>query len=141
MKNVSLEVAKLARDKGFDEKCLHYYVVDFMNFKATGIPKQHLTPVEDNPNILQLCKVGKRQLHLRSAPFQSQLQTWLRDKHNIDILSKIFSIKGQKMYAFDVTIFGTGIYNKCEKKDNFEDALDIALLEALQLIENDDLAI
>lgn len=139
MKNVNLEVAKLAKEKGFNEKCFHYYIVDFMNFKADGIPRPHLTPIEDNPNILQLCKVGERQLHLVSAPYQSQLQTWLRDNHMIDIIGKLFNVKGKKMYAFDIC--KKSIYIKCEKKDTYEEALDISLLEALNLIKNDDLVI
>jgi len=82
---IKFETAKKLKEKGFDWKSTHYYVLDVKPFKSTGIAQQHLTPIENNTNIVQYVKVGKNQAHIASAPTQSLAQKWLREVYDIHI--------------------------------------------------------
>ena len=134
---ISFKTAKLAKEVGFDEKCSHYYVLDFQSFKADGVLHKTGLPNDwDNSNILQFVK-RTNQPHLAPAPTQSLLQRWLREKHNIDIIVKPWSgdVEDTKKYAADVCIFGTTTYIKLARVDTYEEALEQGLLQALKLIK------
>lgn len=139
-KKVSYEVAKLAKEKGFDEACSHYYILDFSSFKADGILYKTSLPecCNNNSNIFQFVK-RKKQLHLANAPTQSVLQYWLRTVHKIDIdVCKLQD--GYKAYSFvdwDDRIEQTSkfILDRSSISETYEDALEVALKEGLQLIK------
>lgn len=59
---VTFEVAKLAREKGFNEKCYHYY--------QNGVLESDECFNHYNKGIVSIC----------SAPTQSLLQRWLREE-------------------------------------------------------------
>ena len=108
-KNISLETAKLAKIVGFDnesERCLYFR------------------------------KIGCFQPHLALAPTQSELQKWLRDKHEIHInIGRSF-----KCYNVDFIIK----YDKEEDNNivlerdlftdynTYEEALEEGLIKALK---------
>lgn len=80
---VSFPLAKLLKEKGFDEKCSHYYINDFQKFKHDGkLYKTSLPNDWDNDNILQFVKRTK-QPHLCNAPTISDVVMWLYKEHKI----------------------------------------------------------
>lgn len=135
---VSFKTAKLLKEVGFKEKCTHYYILDFMNFKSNGELKQHLTPIEDNLNILQLVEIGKGQPHLASAPTQSLAQKWIREIHNIHI-ELFFDVKGwfyvlkTISFKFNHRIKGDNLAD--QKSKTYEEALEEALKQVCLIIK------
>lgn len=135
---INFETAKLAKEKGFNEKCVSYYVLNYSTFKATKEVKNFSTPIEDNKNILQLQNLSVGQPHLALAPTQSLLQKWLRDKYDIDILC-IPSILGYELRITEridnpyriqyVKITGNNLFQ------HYEECLEAGLLESLNYIK------
>lgn len=127
---ISFETAKLAKEKGFEfdsDKAGTYTISDFSNSTSTSIC------ISD---ILEKESENKLWLNINSKPTQSLLQKWLREEHNIDIIIKPWTgdIKGTKTYAADITIFGSNKYIKCSRYNTYEEALEIGLQSALNLI-------
>ena len=81
---VGFDNAKLLKEKGFEVKCTHYYILDFSSFKADMVLHQFKTPIEDNKNILQLCSTTK-QPHLALAPTTQSAVAWLFTNFGIHI--------------------------------------------------------
>lgn len=131
---VSYEVAVLTKKKGFDQICLRFYS------EKSGYT-ENITP--------DLFCSSSESLYgdIIFAPQQSELQKWLREKHNIHI----------SIYRFSNTSFPkltkNGKYQACIGKLNtdnikwektlpfvyeksYEEALEKGLLKALNLIEN-----
>lgn len=122
---VSFETAKLAKEKGFDIKTYNYFM---------GSGKLFTWNEPKNANDVDYTK------ELYSAPTQSLLQKWLREKHNIyiDIKSyydteldqalwenEIIDVKDYWNFFSDNTYYHT-----------YEEALEAGLIEALKLIKN-----
>ena len=73
-------------------------------------------------------------------PTQSLLQKWLREKHDIHIIVKVFgnSKSNLRTYATDIFLIGNKLITGRRKVENtYEEALETALFEALKLIENE----
>ena len=135
-KLVSFKVAKLAKEKGLNEKSQYYYVFDFGSFQRTTTPLKFKTPLE-NENIYQSCKLAGSQPHLALAPTQSLLQKWLREIHVLHIdLRQNFQSKGK----YFIIIYETSNkYHTKFKSDNYyntyEEALEEGLYQTLNLIK------
>ena len=116
---ISFETAKLAKEKGFDEKCLFFYTGDSKELKQINLKGI------SNSDTISFC----------SAPSQSLLQKWLREKHGIDILVQRSFSNGIKKYiltpCFDKPI--PKGYESVEK-NNYEEALEIVLFKVLKYI-------
>jgi len=127
-KLIDIETAKLAREKGFTEHC------DYLYFK-TG----ELSQIGNYNNI------EVEMFESYSAPTQSLLAKWLREEQNLEIsiekligggtgLSHVYSWNvyrvsdSEGIPSFDIP--GDYVY------DSYEQALEKALLKALELIEN-----
>ena len=118
---ISFETAKLAKEKGFDERINNFY--------------------NQNGNLLYNLQQN-RNLHSggASAPSQSLLQKWLREVHNIFIeVNFIAYIPDKAQYAAyikslssknmgEILLDGFTIFDK------YEEALEQGLYEALKLI-------
>lgn len=76
--NVTFEVAKLAKEKGFNEECRNYYQ-DSKRAGVFSINKIDNQTIDDLHNNDKYCVI-----HF-STPTQSLLQRWLREVHNIHI--------------------------------------------------------
>lgn len=105
---IDFEIAKPLKEKGFDEKCSHYYIDDFQNFKSDGIlHKCGLPDNNKNENILQFVK-RKNQPHICNAPTISQVVMWLYKKHNLWIsvftMDKWLPNGNDRLQIFDYTI-------------------------------------
>lgn len=134
---VSFEVAKLAKEKGFNEKCSHSYkqvspieLYQHQDKKYTNSFQKVWVDVQrKNTDMLNANEFRC------SAPTQSLLQKWLREEYKIDLdscttFSRKYSFmiyKGAKPYP-DYII---------DDFDSYEEALETALLEALKLIDNE----
>ena len=115
---ISLETAKLAKEKGFNEEC--YFTYDKIS-KEYCIFKSEYS--ETNSEINK---------YIYSAPTQSLLQKWLREKHNILIFPYI---NFQEKDYFYCSIFPkNGDRFSTEDFLTYEEALEVGLQEALKLI-------
>jgi len=120
---VSFKVAKLAKEKGFDEKV-------YREYDKSG----YLRCTSKSADVV----LGPYDELLKSteypAPTQSLLQRWLREVHNIFVF---ISPLIPNCREFGVTIYS----NKytCEKDlgfyNQYEKALEVGLFEALKLIK------
>jgi hypothetical protein len=137
---VSFKTAKLASEKGYDGDCLMYYNEEEQEescFEHTGeiyFTKEDIEVALENEYLCYL------------APTQSELQTWLRGKHIIDINVYIVPLKNEngpvkqkaeeREYHFLISkngvqleMYHSTIYS------SYEEALEEGLLNALTLIE------
>lgn len=120
---VSFEVARLAKEKGFNEGCRFYYDLDFQESTFHN-------DYESLKNSEIVDGYGKFKWKMISAPTQSLLQKWLRDVHNIHISIK--NISG--FYWLEVSTQGKEVTPLNTKFYTYEEALEAGLLEALKLI-------
>ncbi len=140
---ISFETAKLAKEKRFDVPTLRNYLEDTLDdfniFNNT--PFDFNNTKDEGGNIIE-------EHPFSSAPTQSLLQKWLREKYNIHI--NIYA-SGVGLYATVVNqIIKTGPgamdykYNQADAKgskykngnhDTYEEALEAGLQKALKLIK------
>ena len=119
---ISSETAKLAKEKGFDEKCLFFYTGDSKELKQINLKGI------SNSDTISFC----------SAPSQSLLQKWLREKYSIYAESRY----NETFNYFEDYVFYNNNYPKptCIQKDvhsTYEIGLEFALIEALNFIDSD----
>lgn len=124
---VTFETAELAKKKGFSWTTNKVYDIQSNNNICNA-------NTEYPENIY--CKVGNIQ-----APTQSLLQKWLRDKHNIIV--DVYQESNLKTYTGNWKV-DISIRYKYQEKEfpekpilniNYENALEIGLFEALNMIE------
>ena len=121
---ISFEIAKLAKEKGFDEWCANGY-----NIHST-VDKHKLQEIKNkNSGVMYI-----------SAPTQSLLQKWLREKHKIHVSA--FPVVPERWYCSLSYITNDGLktvigapYNPKNALGSYEEALEKALLEALTLVK------
>jgi hypothetical protein len=119
---VSFETAKLAKEKGFAWNChwVLYRGTSSVLHKCDAIPMKGKN-LESGDYVLQ--------------PTQSELQKWLREKHNVDI-----------NIIKDDCVYYDGVYDIIILKENrslvetsyfeiYEEGLEKGLLEGLKLID------
>ena len=117
---ISFETAILAKEKGFEVQTRQYYM---------GSGKLFGTNIQENHNNATFTK------EKYSAPRQSLLQKWLRDKHDIHAEA---SVHNDKTYFNMICKFSWG--SCIESADansglkSYEEALESALLIGLSLI-------
>lgn len=113
---VSLEVAKMLKDKGFDEPCNYFY-------REGGSCDGSPWSVDYN-----------KDLGRYSKPTLYEAQKWLRSKCicvDVSVYSKF--VWGYTIYTFDENNCINGNYNEEEYK-SYEEALNEGILESLKLI-------
>lgn len=125
---ISLEVAKLLKEKGYDEPCLTAYD------KAGNIGSQY-TVINWN----------KEYDWAISRPTLYQAQKWLREKHNCYIQVTHEAYKTGINYLVQVLFYepndddcwsnkSTGVYGDNAEFNTYEEALNFGILEALKRI-------
>ena len=131
---VSFKTAKLAREKGFNEIC-------YAKYQYIGHDKGVLSFTPSNENFISITdiksvfKLTNDDLFMTNptAPTQSLLQKWLREKHNIDIL--ILGTSNQYYVGVFKKGFQTLIqYFYPENNFKYENVLEIGLQESIKLI-------
>lgn len=113
-KLVSLETAKLAKKKEFNEICQYYY------------------EILDKPITLQKMSCSNAEGYKQpTAPTQSVLQKWLREKHNIHLIA----YKNINIDGYDWCYITTDGITNINSYKTYEEALEAGLQEALKLIK------
>lgn len=122
---VTLETAKLLKEKGFDERTLYaYYNNGMLYCNADRIAISY-----NSLPIYQIC-----------APIQSFAQKWLRETKNLHISI----IRNACGYGYDIckadngTHITDGIFkgtNDGGQWDTYEEALEVGIQESLKLIK------
>lgn len=119
-KLVSLETAKLAKKKEFNEICQYYY------------------EILDKPITLQRMSCSNAEGYKQpTAPTQSLLAKWLRERYNIYI-NIIYCSWGQFSYSlYDTKLMEEIVWFSGEENnfDTYEEALEFGLRNALKLIK------
>jgi hypothetical protein len=113
---ISFETAKLAKEKGFREKSMHWY-------NSSGLPVSVAQPQSPSDD---------KRFPSYSRPTQSLLQRWLREKHRIDIdcscdYERILWKVGHRMKGY-------GYHSSSLMFISYEAALEKGLQQALKLI-------
>lgn len=137
---VGIVVAKLAKEKGFNEWCNNYYLVakqDINNHDNTPIYKkeQQFTINEKHKN--SICSDDDNEYWDEySAPPQSFLSDWLRIKYHIDVRVPINSLTCYFPMISLIDVDGTEGKGPAYKNyKSYEKAFDAGLYEALLLIK------
>lgn len=125
-KLISFSTAKLAKERGFDWKCLYFYC---MNSTCNHIdtPTEYSFKVNANFDSEDNFGYGKTW----SAPTLTFLQQWLREKHDIDIT---IGIVANIHYDYYLHHNRNRINEDMGYYISYEEALEAGLLEALKLI-------
>ena len=140
--NVTHKIAILAKEKGFNEECSHCYDVKYKELSKHSQDEWRNSEIENG--------LGKLNFPMISAPSQTQLQSWLRTTHNIEVFAAVnFYNKKEKLgyyYSLDTfdLIFNihTGSHNDSQIHaigdyaiyKTPEEALEAGLEKALTLI-------
>ena len=131
---VKFETAKLAKEKGFNEKVFKQYQVDGYLSRVSKSIDVVIGPYEEllTPDI-----------DCFTAPTQSLLQKWLRDVHNLHIYidtTPVFDKMEPSKYKSTVKVpfqpfkWTTAYYYL---GNTFEEALEVGLQEGLKLIKDE----
>ena len=123
---ISLETAKLAKEKGFDWKCYRYYY-------DVGYAPVYYDPY-DSEIEPSYTNHNSEPLSI-SAPTQALLQKWLRDVHNIHIEIQSPDTTQEAWVSHIRYINKFGNRGDCGDSNTYEAALEAGLLEALKLID------
>lgn len=152
-KLISFEIAKLAKEKGFLENSEYFYTNED-GLCTFGYDGETLYILDDKLNKISdrydcnsefwFTKVSKNgeeweesyEPIMYFAPTQSLLQKWLRKEYKIDIIvtvSEFSRTYGYKIYYINKGITEV-INNRFCKFENYEEALEVGLQQALKLI-------
>lgn len=121
---VSFEIAKLAKEKGFKEKCFRQYF-------DTGTMTVCSNKQEVVFGTCEELGYGDKDKFL--APTQSLLQKWLRENKDIHIIIGSSNIKGYN-FCFSSEKGLTGFSTNTFPFETYEEALEKALFEALSFV-------
>ena len=129
MRIVSFKVAELAKQLGFDLRCSYYY--DLTKFGETPVEwvgklnANELTTTSDEGKIISC--------NFTTAPTQSELQTWLRNEHNLNISIQLgYGIPDSWWSYFIQSIEDDSVLIDTDKEfTSYEDALEEGLLHCL----------
>jgi hypothetical protein len=130
---IGLETAKLAKEKGFDTVSPHYYFKDG----------------SEGNNIQQLLYKSSEFDDIYVVSTQSVLQKWLREKHGVQIyVEGVVADEVKKGYDYFVyrtfeehceqmleKLSKSDEELEAERSETYEDALEIALVKGLKMIE------
>ncbi len=126
---ITLETAKLAKEKGFDWQCLAYYRDEILY-------DCRLKQIENSSNLNNCCNknnVGYTQV---ACPTQSLLQKWLRENHEIEVVVKSWKEFNKIVYMYSVNTVGDpSTYLNKLAKETYEQAFEAGLKEGLEILQ------
>lgn len=115
---IRLKTAILAKEKGFDEVCA------FIHYSYNETPYRKLSQNSDE---------SIREFWFVTAPTQSHLQKWLRERHKLHI--EIIYLELSKKWASEVCFYLKGTTPlDGDLGDSYENVLEKALYKSLKLI-------
>jgi hypothetical protein len=144
---VTLETAKLLKEKGFDERTLYAYKNDGTLYKDGDRIKMYYNtlPVPELCEKYLFCNGTclhcNLSTYLISSPPQSVAQKWLRETKNLHIC--VYNCAYGYGYGYEISKADNGTHIACStyKRTNdggkwgtYEEALEAGLQEALKLI-------
>lgn len=138
---ISLETAKLAKEKGFEWGCYHHY--DGGKLIAHWLENGSDTDIEFRVDLEDLLENYNHKYYkgdLQSAPTQSLLQKWLRDVHGISVLATLDDTLSHYCIVGTLHPQASWIGQSFSTKhvySSYEQALEAGLLESLKLIKNE----
>ena len=126
---ITFETAKLAKEKGFPQEP-NKLKIPYYNYKGEfkGDVKDWLRKY--------LRKEDTSDVESVSAPTQSLLAKWLREKYNIHVTSQIGNLDFINTYHYEIRYIDKNRFT-CKVNGNFktyEEAYEIGLQKALKLI-------
>lgn len=120
---VTLETAKLAKEKGFNEFCFRYY---------NGTKLVDTNGISINNEKLDNEFEGEQ---FYAAPTQALLSRWLREKHDIDLESyRTWAMDKSYNYEIIVNCNFDDIRQECAPDRTYEESKEKGLQVALNLI-------
>ena len=139
---ITFETAKLAKEKGFNERVHYFYKVRSENdIELYGCTRKQLVGFKGHVPIYHKVRdyhTNKEKLNAKlyrcSAPTQSLLSKWLREKYDIDVIINTYRNQNQKYYKYFISEKSKNIIKSEENYNTYEDALEIGLQEALKSI-------
>jgi len=136
---ITIETAKLAKEKGFDIPTLFWYFknnqagLDYVLVDYLGEGQFGNIVDPDNHNNPKMKWVLERV----SAPTQSLLQRWLREKHNIYLGVNTLIYAGDKEASGFYPTIKNETLSLSHKFLTYEEALEIGLLAGLEHIKHE----
>ena len=135
---ITFETAKLAKEKGFNERVHYFYKVKSENdVELYGCTKKELVGFKGYVPIYHKVRdyhTNKEKLNAKlyrcSAPTQSLLAKWLREEHNIHLIA----YKNINIDGYDWCFITTDGITNINSYKTYEEAYEIGLQEALKLI-------
>ena len=133
---ISFETAKLAKEKGFEEFVSYCYLKDKKLYGTYSLMNEDDSAFIDIMDGNELENHNSSDFDRYSAPTQSLLQKWLREKHHLIIIVAY-------QYEYDSTSYSYWIYKEnnslpinqwVNDLNTYEEALEMGLQEALKLI-------
>ena len=121
---ITFETAKLAKEKGFENKTPHKLRRDYYN---------HLGEINGDVTLYIKAYVNKkstRNLETIDAPTQSLLQKWLREEHQLYVL---INYVNKEQFNWEINMFQHGEYG-IGFRGSYEEALERGLVAPLKLI-------
>ena len=121
---ITFETAKLAKEKGFENKTPHKLRRDYYN---------HLGEINGDVTLYIKAYVNKkstRNLETIDAPTQSLLQKWLREEHQLYVL---INYVNKEQFNWEINMLQHGEYG-IGFRGSYEEALERGLVAALKLI-------
>ena len=134
---ISFETAKLAKERGFDEECFNHYVKNNKYPKPFGLEDNYyVTKVVYKKNSCLPYKTPSPYSEIQecTAPTQSLLQKWLREKHNIHFVIMNGWYPESKNIFFEIKMYIHNWMQVGTLYTTYEEALEKGLQEALKLV-------
>lgn len=144
---ITFDVAKLAKEKGFANKTPHKLRRDYYNHMGdlNGDVTKYIKAFVDKKDTTKFNTID--------APTQSLLQRWLREEHKLDVVVtrsdevcrtylyfvSVHDYRSKKYTVHSIAhLWESTVYNfnMGERYENYEQALEKGLEEALKLIIN-----
>lgn len=142
-KRISYQTAKLAKEKGFDWETTYYHSIYNGVYDENDLKKGYSGSANPKTN-WNADKKYDSDVDLYSAPTQSYLQKWLRDKFNIHVTpdetftyalitnigyyARVYKPNPENDYGFEI------LYSADSFCGYYEEALEEGLYNALLLI-------
>ena len=135
---ITFETAKIAKEKGFNERVHYFYKVKSENdIELYGCTRKQLVGFKGHVPIYHKVRdyhTNKEKLNAKlyrcSAPTQSLLAKWLREEHNIHLIA----YKNINIDGYDWCFITTDGITNINSYKTYEEAYEIGLQEALKLI-------
>lgn len=129
---INFETAKLAKERGFEEFVSYCYLENEELYGTYSLMNEDDSAFIDIMDGNELENHNSSDFDRYSAPTQSLLQKWLREKHDIHIT--ITSIS-QESWQYHIQKPKDKLGDNYEEDfENYEEALEMGLQEALKLI-------